>query len=62
MGPEILEFEERLSSYVGTKYCVSCSSGTDALLIPLMAYGIGPGDAVITTPLHILLPRGLYHY
>ena len=50
MGPEILEFEERLSSYVGTKYCVSCSSGTDALLIPLMAYGIGPGDAVITTP------------
>ena len=50
MGPEIFEFEERLSSYVGTKHCVSCSSGTDALLIPLMAYDIGPGDAVITTP------------
>ena len=50
MGPEIDELEERLSSYVGVKHCISCSSGTDALLIPLMAMKIGPGDAVITTP------------
>tara|TARA_B100001248_G_C27380842_1_gene456850 strand:- start:631 stop:1746 length:1116 start_codon:yes stop_codon:yes gene_type:complete len=50
MGPEVLELEERLCDYVGVKYCVSCSSGTDALLIPLMAKGIGMGDAVITTP------------
>ncbi len=48
MGPEIQEFEDRLSKYVGTKYAITCSSGTDALLIPLMAKGIGPGDAVIT--------------
>ncbi|MAZ07921.1 MAG: aminotransferase DegT [Rickettsiales bacterium] len=50
MGPEVYELEERLCEYVDMKYCISCSSGTDALLIPLMAYGIGPGDAVITTP------------
>tara|TARA_Y100000591_G_scaffold225296_1_gene196421 strand:- start:265 stop:1380 length:1116 start_codon:yes stop_codon:yes gene_type:complete len=50
MGPEVFELEEKLSEYVNMKYCISCSSGTDALLIPLMAYGIGPGDAVITTP------------
>ena len=50
MGPEVLELERRLADYVGTKHCVSCSSGTDALLMPLMAMGIGPGDAVLTTP------------
>jgi len=50
MGPEIKEMEGQLAEYAGTKHCVSCSSGTDALLMPLMAWGIGPGDAVFTTP------------
>ena len=50
MGPEIKELEEKLSEYVGVKHAVGCSSGTDALLLALMAYNIGQGDAIITTP------------
>ena len=50
MGPEIHELEERLANYVNVKHCISCSSGTDALLIPLLAMDIGPDHAVITTP------------
>ena len=50
MGPEVFELEKKLSKFAGTKYCLSCSSGTDALLIALMAKGIKPGDAIITTP------------
>ena len=50
MGPEVYELEKKLAAYVDSKHCISCSSGTDALLIPLMAMGIGKGDAVITTP------------
>lgn len=50
MGPEIRSLEEKLARYVGAKHAVSCASGTDALLLALMAYEIGPGDAVFTTP------------
>src|SRR5687768_5663481 len=50
LGPEVTEMEKRLEAYTGTSHCVSVGSGTDALLIALMALGIGSGDEVVTTP------------
>lgn len=48
-GPEVGELEKKLAEHTGTKHCLAVASGTDALLIPMMALGIGPGDEVITT-------------
>ncbi len=50
MGPEVGELEGRLAEYAGVEYAVGCASGTDALLLSLMANDIGSGDAVFTTP------------
>ncbi len=49
-GPEVVELEGRLSGFTGAAHCIACSSGTDALLMALMAKGVGPGDAVFTSP------------
>jgi len=50
MGPEVKQLEAKLAAYTGTKHAISCASGTDALLMALMAYGVKPGDAIFTTP------------
>jgi len=50
MGPEVERLEKELANFAGTKNAVACASGTDALLMALMAYNVGPGDAVLTTP------------
>jgi UDP-2-acetamido-2-deoxy-ribo-hexuluronate aminotransferase len=50
MGPEVQELEERLAAWTGARHCISVASGTEALLIALMALGVKPGDEVVTTP------------
>jgi dTDP-4-amino-4,6-dideoxygalactose transaminase len=47
MGPEVAEVERELAERTGAAHCLSCASGTDALILPLMAAGIGPGDGVL---------------
>lgn len=49
MGPQVEELEKRLAAYVGRKYCLTCSSGTSALYIPLLAYDVQPEDAVFVS-------------
>ncbi|WP_292557237.1 DegT/DnrJ/EryC1/StrS family aminotransferase [Methylobacter sp.] len=49
MGPEVVELEQRLATHTQAKHCITVASGTEALLISLMALGVKPGDEVITT-------------
>src|SRR5579885_3171327 len=49
MGPEVAELDERLAAFTGSTHAISCASGTEALLIALMALGVKHGDEVITT-------------
>ena len=50
MGPKGAALEKRLAEYSGARHAVACSSGTDALLLALMAHGVSRGDEVVTTP------------
>jgi UDP-2-acetamido-2-deoxy-ribo-hexuluronate aminotransferase len=50
MGPEIKQLEQKLADFAGVNHALACASGTDALLMGLLAYGVAPGDAIFTTP------------
>jgi dTDP-4-amino-4,6-dideoxygalactose transaminase len=58
MGPEVAAFEEEIKTQVGSKFAYGCASGSDALLLALMALNVGPGDEVITVPFTFVATAG----
>ena len=58
LGPRVVDFEQALGKYVGAGHAVGCASGTDAILLSLMAVGVGQGDEVITVPFTFFATAG----